>query len=173
MDSRRPDDPRSVAQAAKAELVRAVERAIEGTEPELVLTVGSDGLTSHPEHIAVHDAVATASRDPRRSSSRVLGARVRRADVERGQRLLGELLDEQPAGSGRMRGSSSVTLTPIDCPPAAARLHQQALDCYYPDLATTPLSEFLANSPSRGDSVLLRAIFDVGTWARDYYEKLR
>jgi LmbE family N-acetylglucosaminyl deacetylase len=36
------------------------DRALETMRPDIVLTVGSDGLTGHPDHIACHNAVARA-----------------------------------------------------------------------------------------------------------------
>jgi LmbE family N-acetylglucosaminyl deacetylase len=47
-----PDGP-AVSGAAPARLRSAVEQLFARYRPDIVLTVGKDGLTGHPDHLAV------------------------------------------------------------------------------------------------------------------------
>nr|WP_238356667.1 PIG-L deacetylase family protein [Kribbella italica] len=90
--------PGTVADEESAVLVDAVRRALGEVRPELVLTVGSDGLTGHPDHVAIGAAV-------REAADGVLGARVRAADVQVAQERIREYLSgERQVGSGRVLG---------------------------------------------------------------------
>jgi len=174
VDARSATDARTVANADRAYLAAAIRQAVDQVQPELLLTVGSDGLTGHPDHLAVHDAARRALKMPGWQPSRAWGARLRRADVCAGRQLLGRHLGVQGVGSGRVRGADDGTvLHPVECTPEEADRRKEALDCYSPGLGTTPLDAFLAGYPGRGDSLLLRATFDATTWRRDYYEDLQ
>lgn len=49
-----------LAGAPEAHLVRAIARRIRGVTPDAVLTFGPDGLTGHPDHVAICHATAAA-----------------------------------------------------------------------------------------------------------------
>jgi LmbE family N-acetylglucosaminyl deacetylase len=99
--------PRTVAGAESAILVDAVRRALVEVRPDVVLTVGVDGLTGHPDHVAVGAAVREATRA---REVEVLGARLRMADVAAAQAELGRLVaqDGTPDGERPRIGSGRV-----------------------------------------------------------------
>src|SRR6185503_5222300 len=82
-------------------LAEAIEVAAAQVEPELILTVGSDGLTGHPDHIAVSQGVQQTLR---RLDCRALGARVRAQDVRAGEQLIQQLAPGERVGSGKVKG---------------------------------------------------------------------
>ena len=51
---------RTIATTSLDELAAPVAQAIESLRPDVLLTVGPDGLTDHPDHIACHDTVRHA-----------------------------------------------------------------------------------------------------------------
>jgi hypothetical protein len=158
--------PGTPASAEPAELTAAVERAIGAVQPELVLTVGSDGLTGHPDHIAISQAVQRA-----RKPCRALGARLRVEDVRAGAQLVRELLPDEQVGSGNVVGAPAGT--PLEeMAGAPEERRRQALDQYYDGLGTQPLPELVKSYNSRGDGLLLRAVFDATGWQQDRFEVL-
>jgi len=160
--------PRTLASADRGEVAEHVEKAIRETSPELVLTVGSDGLTGHPDHIAVSRAVQLAlQHEPRRA----LGARLRAEDVRAGEQLVQQLVSEEQVGSGLVVGCPDGTaLEEISGAPEQQR--RQAMDQYYDGLGTKPLPELVASYGGRGDGLLLRAVFDAAGWQQDRFEVL-
>jgi hypothetical protein len=159
--------PRTLARAEPDEVVAEVERAIRTLQPELILTVGSDGLTGHPDHIAISRAVQRAQKP-----CRALGARLRAQDVRAGEQLLQELLPGRPIGSGRVTGCDDAT--PLEAISKAPELlRRQAFDAYYEGLGTQDLSELIKSHNSRSDGLLLRAVFDASDgWPQDRFELL-
>ncbi|WP_405058167.1 PIG-L family deacetylase [Kribbella sp. NBC_01505] len=160
--------PRTVAAADPSAIAAEVVKAIRGRTPDLVLTVGSDGLTGHPDHIAVSRAVQLAVRqEPRRT----LGARLRAQDVRAGQDLLKQLLPDAQIGSGRVVGCPEGTELEL-VEGASEDSRRQALDQYYDRLGTGPLAELVRTHNSRSDGLLLRAVFDATGWQYDRFEVL-
>jgi LmbE family N-acetylglucosaminyl deacetylase len=153
--------PGTVADEESAVLVDAVRRALGEVRPELVLTVGSDGLTGHPDHVAIGAAVREAADD-------VLGARLRAADVVAAHRSLKEYAGGRPVGSGRVVGVGNETVLE-EIRGTAEERRRQALDVYRAGLGTLPLEQVLGGR--LGDSVLLRAVLDVAGWDRDRFER--
>ncbi|WP_432937723.1 PIG-L deacetylase family protein [Kribbella sp. CA-253562] len=104
--------PETVADAESAILVDAVRRALVEVRPAVVLTVGGDGLTGHPDHVAVGTAVREAAWA---REVEVLGARLRTADVAAARAELGRLVaqggvldGEGPrTGPGRVVGAGN------------------------------------------------------------------
>ncbi|WP_168197303.1 PIG-L deacetylase family protein [Kribbella sp. ALI-6-A] len=104
--------PGTVADAESAILVDAVRRALVDVRPDVVLTVGGDGLTGHPDHVAMGAAVREAARA---GQVEVLGARLRAADVAAGRAELGRLIaqggtpgrQKPRIGSGRVVGAGN------------------------------------------------------------------
>ncbi len=160
--------PRTLARAEPGAVAEEIERAIDELSPQLLLTVGSDGLTGHPDHIAISQAVRLALKD---RPCRALGARLRAEDVRAGERLVRELLPGESIGSGRVTGCDDGTpLEEISGVPELRR--RQALDQYYDGLGTQSLPDLVTTYGGRGDGVLLRAVFDASGWQQDRFEVL-
>ncbi|HWD82644.1 MAG TPA: PIG-L family deacetylase [Kribbella sp.] len=153
---------RTLAAAHPDELAAAVEAAAEELQPELILTVGSDGLTGHPDHIAVSQAV-------QRVPYRALGARLRAQDVRAGEQLVQRLAPGRQIGSGHVKGCD-VPLEQIGG--AAEQRRRQALDAYYDGLGSKPLAELVKTHRPSSDGLLLRAVFDAAGWEHDRFEEL-
>jgi LmbE family N-acetylglucosaminyl deacetylase len=183
--------PGTVAGAESAILVDAVRRALVEVRPDLVLTVGVDGLTGHPDHVAVGSAVREAARGRK---VEVLGARLRAVDVAAGQAELGRLVAQSGTpggetariGSGRVVGvGNEVALVEVGeagvSPEAeygsnssAAEIEPRrraALDVYREGLGSLPLRDVVRGQGRLGDSVLLRAVLDARGWDRDFFER--
>jgi hypothetical protein len=155
--------PQTLASADPSDLAAAVEQAITEVAPELVLTVGRDGLTGHPDHIAISQAV-------QQQQCHALGARLRTQDVRAGEELMSRLLPGEKVGSGLLVGCDRTDLLEIGPAPESQR--RQALDQYYDGLGTTDVPELVTTYGRRGDSLLLRAIFDASGWDCDRFEVL-
>jgi LmbE family N-acetylglucosaminyl deacetylase len=162
---------RSLSQSPVEEVAGEVHRSLVVVRPELVLSVGLDGLTGHPDHVAIARAVQRACRRVPGLEGRVWGARVRARDVLAAQELLGELAPGRPVGSGRVVGCSSDTSLREFGGGSESR-RRAALDEYADGLGSWPLAQVLAERVRLGDSVLLRAVFDVSTWTTDFCEPL-
>jgi hypothetical protein len=160
--------PGSLANAELGEVAAEVERAISDVEPQLLLTVGRDGLTGHPDHIAISQAVQRAvGQQP----CHALGARLRAQDVRAGQELMQRLLPGEQVGSGQVVGcDESTVLQEVSGGPELRR--RKALDQYYDGLGTTDIPELVTTYGRRGDSLLLRAVFDASGWHTDRFEVL-
>ncbi|MGW6275836.1 PIG-L deacetylase family protein [Kribbella sp. NPDC055071] len=156
--------PNTLASAEPDELTATIERAIDTVQPDLILTVGSDGLTGHPDHIAISQAVQRA-----RKPCRALGARLRAEDVQAGAQLVRELLPDEQVGSGKVVGAPAGT--PLEeMAGASEERRRRALDQYYDGLGSQSLPELITSYNSRGDGLLLRAVFDASGWRQDRFE---
>jgi hypothetical protein len=158
--------PHSLAMASPDDLAEAIEVAAAVVEPELILTVGTDGLTGHPDHIAISQGVQRALRHV---DCRALGARVRAQDVRAGEQLVQQLAPGQQVGSGHVKGCD-VPLEVIGG--ASEQRRRQALDEYYDGLGSRPLAELLGVHRASSDGLLLRAVFDATGWQQDRFEEL-
>jgi hypothetical protein len=168
MDDGGRNGPRTLAAAEPDEVVEEIARSIREISPDLVLTVGSDGLTGHPDHIAVNHAVRQALQQV---PCRTLGARLRAKDVRAGEQLVRELLPDEQVGSGKVVGCpDSTALEEISGAPELQR--RQALDQYYDGLGTQALPDLVTTYGGRGDGLLLRAVFDASGWQQDRFEVL-
>jgi hypothetical protein len=156
--------PQTLASAELGEVAAAVETAISEVSPELVLTVGRDGLTGHPDHIAISQAVQL-------QPCHALGARLRAQDVQAGYQLLQQLLPGEQVGSGLVTGCTD-DLQEITGGPDVAVRRRKALDQYYDGLGTQDIAELVSTYGRRGDSLLLRGVFDASGWQRDRFEVL-
>ncbi|MEU4601445.1 PIG-L family deacetylase [Kribbella sp. NPDC023972] len=153
--------PNSLASASPDD---EVARAIREVSPQLVLTVGRDGLTGHPDHIAISQAV-------QQQPCYALGARLRAHDVQAGHDYLQQLLPGEQVGSGLVTGCTTPLQEISGAPDIAAR-RTRALDQYYDGLGTTPIQELLTTYGRRGDALLLRSVFEVSGWGVDRFEVL-
>lgn len=160
---------RTISAADPADLVAPVRSALETLRPNIVLTVGPDGLTGHPDHIACHNAVAhalaTTTHHPRVALGAVLDQRSVRSAAETARTLTGRRV-----GSGRVAGvpldNSVITVTG---PPGTEGRRRRALDAYVPDLATSSATDVDTELMGTGDSVLLRFVMDADGWAHDRF----
>lgn len=160
---------RTIGAADLTDLAAPVRSALETLRPDIVLTVGPDGLTGHPDHIACHHAVvhalATASHRPRISLGAVLDQRAVRAATETARAVTG-----RSVGSGRVTGvaldSSAVTVTG---PPRTEARRRRALDAYVPGLGTSDATDVDIEAMGTGDSVQLRFVLDAGGWNQDRF----
>ncbi|MFC6156834.1 PIG-L deacetylase family protein [Kribbella jiaozuonensis] len=158
--------PQTPAAADPAELAAEIETAVQVIEPELILTVGRDGLTGHPDHIAISQAVERALQHVH---CRALGARVRAQDVRAGEQLVQQLAPGQRVGSGHIKGCEA----PLEeISGASEQRRRQALDEYYDGLGSKPLEELIGVHRSSSDGLLLRAVFDATGWQHDRFEEL-
>jgi hypothetical protein len=157
--------PQTLASADPGEVAYEVDRAISEVSPQLVLTVGRDGLTGHPDHIAISHAVRAQQR------CHALGARLQAKDVDAGHQHLQQLLPDEHVGSGLVTGCTTPLLEITGAPEIAVR-RRNALDQYYDGLGTTDIPELVTTYGRRGDSLLLRAVFDASGWDTDRFEVL-
>lgn len=165
-----PHSPeRTIAGVDTSTLATPIADAIDTLQPDVLLTVGPDGLTGHPDHIACHNAVVraleTATHRPRAALGAVLDQRVVTAASKTARRLTG-----RPVGSGRVAGVSigSEVIT-VTGPPMTETWRRRALDAYVPGLGTSKKTELDPDLVGAGDSVLLRFVLDTAGWNRDNY----
>ncbi|WP_372348359.1 PIG-L family deacetylase [Streptomyces sp. KL116D] len=162
--SRRTRD--SLTSANPGDLADAIASHIRDVSPDIVLTVASDGLTGHPDHILVHHAAVSAAHACR---TPVFASYLLPDDITRGHALLAGFLPGVTVGSGRMTGLTPVKRAPFEAPPQAGAIRRTALDHYAPGLGTLPLGELVASHPGRGDGLLLRAVYDAVGWHVERY----
>ena len=163
-----PDRPeRTIAAAPVETLVDAFADALAELRPAVVLTVGPDGLTGHPDHVACHRAVAAAVARPNvPKPSDVFGAVLDRNAVVAGTHAAASTLG-RPVGSGRVRGiEPGPDVVALHGPEDAAQRRREALDCYVPGLGTAPACA-LTEAQGAGDSMLLRFVLDLTGWGVD------
>lgn len=158
---------RSLSEAAPDRLRLAVERVLMEHRPDIVLTVGSDGLTGHPDHVAIARAVATAT-NRETVPEGIWGARLRADDVRAGALLVGSHTRGQKVGSGRVLGTAAHLVARDARSSVAAR--RRALDVYREGLGTDSLRSIVRAADRIGDSVLLRGVLDATDWRWEYYE---
>lgn len=185
-----PEHGVALHEADLADVARAITRTIEELRPDCIITVGSDGLTGHPDHIAINRAVRAAvshiTREQphgRRRSLTAYGAVLPAHHIHAGHALLATYLPGQTIGSGRVRGiaaspgprrddSLHAQLLRLTTDDEAGRRKQQALDAYTAGLGTRPLAALLQQYPGRGDSLLLRAVAEATSWNVEHFQTL-
>lgn len=158
----------TMAAASPDALAGAVTRFLDDERPTIVLTVGPDGLTGHPDHIACHRAVASALTRAAWGPRLALGAVLDQAHVEAAQqqarRLFGAAI-----GSGRVRGLREPQTQKVTASTEAQHLRRLALDVYTRGLGTAPVEDLTKLSQPWGDSVLLRLVLDTSGWDTDHF----
>lgn len=95
---------RTIADVDPGALAAPIVDAIETLRPDVLLTVGPDGLTGHPDHIACHKAVARALSDSRHTPRAALGAVLDRDAVVTAAHDAAVTFGET-VGSGRVTGA--------------------------------------------------------------------
>lgn len=159
----------SLTLADPAELTDEIAAVIDRVRPAVILTVGTDGITHHPDHRLISRAVAAAVRD---GGPPAYGACVLADDVTSAHQRIAEFTDET-VGDGGITGvrAETVGLTFTTGTPAGAA-KRRALDEYAAGLSDIPLAELFARSGHHGDTELLRVLFDIVGWNIEHYEKL-
>lgn len=158
----------TIAAAPTSDLASAVARCLDDLRPDVVLTVGADGVTGHPDHVACHRAVATALSGPgwrpRLALGAVLEAKHVRTAQQNATRLFGTMI-----GSGRVRGAQNASPRVVKAPGGAGHRRRSALDAYTSGLGTCRVERLPLLSQSLGDSALLRLVLDVSGWDTDRF----
>jgi LmbE family N-acetylglucosaminyl deacetylase len=157
----------TLAEAPLADVVDAVRAAIDQHRPDLVLTVGPDGVTGHPDHRRMHAATVAALGRPGWVPDRCLGAVARAEDLERVAQIVTPTDDAE-----RLHGvpSNEVTAT-FELEPELVERRRKALDCYHDGLGTHSFDELVAAGLS-GGALTIRAVFELTDWRREYYAEL-
>jgi LmbE family N-acetylglucosaminyl deacetylase len=158
-----------VSQADPARLQAAVRRRLEVHDPRIVLTVGTDGLTGHPDHVAIGHAVRAAARGSIIPGG-VWGARLAASDVQAGLGLASAAASNRQVGSGRVIGTPTA-LTSFDVADVES-MRRHALDAYMDGLGAGELNELIGTADRIGDSLLLRAVYDAQGWVTERYERI-
>jgi LmbE family N-acetylglucosaminyl deacetylase len=156
--------PPTLADADPAEVAQVVRKAIDEHQPDLLLTVGPDGVTGHPDHRAMHAAVAAALALPGRPPQRALGAAIRAHDV-----AAAAARAPFPRGKETIAGVPDEAITTrVELSPALSHRRRQSLDAYHAGLGTDSLDALIDNG-LRGGALALRAVFDSTDWRTEYY----
>lgn len=162
---------RTIAAAPVDDLATVVADALEALRPDVVLTVGPDGLTGHPDHVACHNAVRRATSTSRFRPRDVLGAVLDRQAVRAGHDLAVETFD-RPIGSGGVVGARLSSPVTVAGPRETETRRRRALDHYIPGLGTTPVADLDVDALGSGDSLLLRFVLDAAGWGCDRFHRL-
>ncbi|MBM7791207.1 PIG-L family deacetylase [Tenggerimyces flavus] len=158
--------PGSLAHAPLVDVVRAVKDVLTAATADVVITVGPDGVTNHPDHVRMHEAVAAALPP----TVLGLGACVRQWAFEAGTSRLASLAPGKAIGDGGVRGVTGDVLA-IESPDASAAAKRAALDCYHDGLGSAPLEQ-LVSTDRIGDGVVLRAIYEAEGLHVETFRKL-
>ncbi|MFB7998783.1 PIG-L family deacetylase [Streptomyces sp. NPDC056002] len=161
--------PGSLTTAPVSDLAEVIADQIQTIIPDVVLTVGPDGLTGHPDHILIHRAAASAAAS---CDVPVFGSYLLPTDIAQGCDLLATVLPGEPVGSGRMTGRDERSGGPLATPAHVAEARRTALDEYANGLGTLTLKELVRFFPGRGDSLLLRAVLDAIGWQTERYVRV-
>lgn len=97
--------------------VAQVRHALQAVRPDVVVTFGPDGITGHPDHVAVHEWVTEAWRQDRRHHATLLYATMSQeflADFEELHRSTGVFGDHEPVGHPRHELDLVVDLDPAE-----------------------------------------------------------
>jgi LmbE family N-acetylglucosaminyl deacetylase len=172
IDSHAGDIP-TVAGEDPRVLARAVRAQIDRLTPAVVLTVGRDGLTGHPDHVAVSRAVRGALGMPGWRPRAAWGAVLLEADVVAAHELALTVFPGRVVGSGRVSGRPPGAVGWVaDCGADGEQRRRLALDQYTPGLGTMPHGRLAQTARRLGDSVLLRILLDASSWRIERYEAI-
>jgi N-acetyl-1-D-myo-inositol-2-amino-2-deoxy-alpha-D-glucopyranoside deacetylase len=147
----------SLAAAPLVDVVAAVRDFLAETRPDVLITNDADGVTGHPDHVRMYEAVMAG----RGTVPVVLGGCVRADDVEAASRRLGSLAPGVKLGSGGVRGVCGDGLLAFEPTVPAWRARAAALDIYDPLLGTGVLEDLVAQADRVGDGIVLRTVSDL------------
>ena len=140
------DSSRSLAGAQVATVAAAVRSALDALEPQMVLTVGPDGLTGHPDYADV----------------RAVGAVIDQCGYDSGYAGGFEYVAGVPA--------AQIAQTIYGSDAELAR--KQAMDVYLDGLGSDPVEQLVRRYNLRGASLVLRVLFDRVGWDTDRFVQL-
>jgi N-acetyl-1-D-myo-inositol-2-amino-2-deoxy-alpha-D-glucopyranoside deacetylase len=144
----------SLAAAPLADVIAAIREFVAEVGPDVLITNDADGVTAHPDHVRVHEAILATDA----SVPVILAGCVRADDVATASHRLRSLAPGARIGSGGIRGVRGDGLLALDptCPARKARA--AALDLYHPGLGSEALEDLVDPATRVGDGILLRAI---------------
>lgn len=169
IDTGAQPDVQSLSMATLDELCPSILKAVSDINPRWLFTVGTDGLTGHPDHILIRRAIDVVMQQLGNRAPTVLGSKVRTSDVVAAHQLLGSRGIES-AGSGRLVGTTDELDTCL-APDFAGRARQTAYDVYTGGDKNIEAIEDRRHSFRPGDSLVLRSVFDVTGWNVDRFER--
>ncbi|MET9022685.1 PIG-L family deacetylase [Actinopolymorpha sp. NPDC004070] len=158
-----------------AEIAEAIRRLVAAHRPDVLVTVDVDGVTGHPDHVRVHEAVQRALDllGPADTPAMMLGGCVRSEDVATARERLAGLVPGGEIGTTQIVGTSADDVVAVSWSSEAGAAKLAALDAYAPGLGTAPLTGLAPDRPPVGDGILLRTIAEVAGPAREYFRPLR
>jgi LmbE family N-acetylglucosaminyl deacetylase len=156
-----------------AVLAAAVRACIDRIEPMMVLTVDRVGLTGHPDHIAMHNAVRSALALPGWLPHEAWGALLLGRHIAAAHALAKAVVPHRPVGSRRVQGRADDAVERVmTCSREDAHRRRAALDEYTPGLGTFPHHDLAQRLDRFGDSLLLRFAMDASDWHTDRFERI-
>jgi len=163
----------TLADEDPAVLAAAVRACIDSLEPMMILTVDREGLTGHPDHIAIHEAVRSALALPGWQPREAWGALLLHRHIAAAHALAKAVVPHRPVGSGRVQGRADDAVARVmSCSPEDAHCRRAALDEYILRLGTLPHDELAQRLDRFGDSLLLRLAMDASDWHTDRFERI-
>jgi LmbE family N-acetylglucosaminyl deacetylase len=163
-----------LAEEDPAVLAAAVRACIDRLEPMMVLTVDRAGLTGHPDHIAIHNAVSDALALRGWRPREAWGALLLHRHIATAHALARALVPHRRIGSGRVEGRADDAVGRVmTCSPEDVHRRRAALDEYTSGLGTLPHHELARRLDRFGDSLLLRLAMDGSDWNTDRFERIR
>ena len=168
IDTGAQPDVQSLSMATLEELCPSILKAVSDINPRWLFTVGTDGLTGHPDHILIRRAIDVVMKQLGNRAPTVLGSKVRTSDIVAAHQLLGSRGIES-AGSGRLVGTTEELDTCV-APFFAGHARQRAYEVYAGGDKKIEAIEDPRASIRPGDSLVLRSVFDVTGWNIDRFE---
>ena len=169
--------PGSLAAGDLAEIVEAVRQLMLDYQPDVLVTVDVDGVTGHPDHVRMHEAVQRAldlvERTGLPTPTLMVGGCVRSGDVASARERLTELVPGGEIGPTGIVGTSADDVVSAEWPAEAGAAKLAALDAYAAGLGTAPLTDLVPDRPPVGDGILLRTIAEVAGPSVEYFRPLR
>lgn len=154
---------RSLAEAPIDDIAVAVRAAVDRHRPDLVLTVGANGVTGHPDHRQMHAATVAGLAKPGWAPARALGAVVRTEDLE--QAMPTGAADDDSDGVLSVPDDDVTAV--FDLEPELVVRRRNALDCYHDGLGTASLASLMESG--LGGALTVRRVFELTDWRREYY----
>jgi LmbE family N-acetylglucosaminyl deacetylase len=169
--------PGSLAAGDLGEIVEAVRQLVVDYQPDVLVTVDVDGVTGHPDHVRMHEAVQQAldrlERTGSPAPSLALGGCARSDDVATAREHLAGLMPGGEIGTTRIVGTSADDVVTAAWSAEAGAAKLAALDAYAPGLGTAPLVDLIPDRPPVGDGILLRTIAEMAGPPYEYFRPLR